>query len=88
MPGDWKGPFSRRLQRRASERGRQMAKRRWELDRQRCYKLAALTAEQFPTQILRRIVVIDNETTVREAVIFSFDSFAEARRKEKHVLLP
>lgn len=67
MPRDWKGPFNRRLQMRASERGRRMANRRWELDRERRNKLAALTA-------------------VREAVIFSFDSFQMAKRKERNIL--
>lgn len=82
----WKGAFSRKLQRAASERGRRMAKRRWELDRERRNKLAELTAEQFPSRIVRRIVVIDNETTVRETTIWSFDSYREARRKERAVL--
>lgn len=30
MPRDWKGPYSRRLAIRASERGRRMANIRWE----------------------------------------------------------
>jgi hypothetical protein len=86
MPRDWKGPFSRRLQRRASERGRIMAKRRWELERERRNRLGVLSPEQCPNAIVRRIVVIDNETTVREVVIWSFDSFRSAKRKERSVL--
>ena len=86
MPGDWKGAFSRRLQRRASDRGRRMANKRWELVRARRSKLAALTAEQYPNAIVRRIVVIYNEREVREAVIFSFDTPASARRKLNSVL--
>ncbi len=35
MPSDWKGAFSRRLQRQASERGRRMAKARWTKDHAR-----------------------------------------------------
>ncbi len=86
MRGDWKGPFSRRLQKLASERGRRMAKRRWELDRERRNKIAALRAEQYPAQILRRIVVIEKETIAKEAVIWSFDSIRTARRKLNNIL--
>jgi len=85
---DWKGAFNRRLQRRASERGRTMANRRWALDRERRAKLAALTAEQNPSHIRRRIVVIDRECMVREAVIWSWDSARSARRKVKDVMGP
>lgn len=86
MPRDWKGPFSRRLQARASERGRRLANRRWEIDRARRQKLATLTAEQFPSKIVKRIVVIDQEQTAREAVIWSFDSARSARQKIRSVL--
>lgn len=64
-----------------------MARRRWELDRERRIKLAELSAEQHPNSIVRRVVVIDNETTVREAVVFNFDTPAQARRKVNRVLL-
>lgn len=86
MPRDWKGPFSRRLQVRRSEHGRRMSERRWQLDRERRERLALLTAEQYPSRIIRRIVVIDDERTVREAVIWSFDSTRSARRKLRDVL--
>jgi hypothetical protein len=76
------------MQRRASERGRRMAVRRWALDRERRNQLAALTADRLPAQILRRIVVIDLETEVREVVIWSWDSTREARRKVRQVLEP
>ena len=70
----------------ARERGRKMANRRWELDRARRERLAALTAEQYPNEIVRRIVVVDREKTVREAVIWSWDSFRSARAKLRAVL--
>jgi hypothetical protein len=63
-----------------------MAKRRWELDRQRREKLAALTAKQYPNRIVRRIVVVDQEKLVREAVIWEWDSRREAARKLRAVL--
>ena len=63
-----------------------MANRRWQLDRERRDKLAALTAEQFPAQIIRRVIVIDNETRVREAVIWSWDYWKDQQRKIRSVL--
>lgn len=86
MPRDWKGPFSRRLQVRASERGRRMARRRWEMDRARRDHLAAIALEQRIASIAKRIVVIWGERNVREAVIYDADSIRVARRKEREVL--
>ena len=37
-------------------------------------------------RIVRRIVVIDRERTVREAVIYAGDSLREARRKQRAIL--
>lgn len=70
----------------ASQRGKRMAARRWQLDRERRDKLASLTAEQFPSKIIRRIVVIEDEKTVREAVIWSFDSRRSAAAKVRQAL--
>jgi hypothetical protein len=86
MNNDWKGPYNRRLQRRASERGRRMAAARWKRDRERREALAALTAEQYPDQIVRRVIVIDRERSVREATIFAWDSARVAGRKIRGVL--
>jgi hypothetical protein len=79
MHDDWKGPYSRRLQKKASERGRRMAEGRWNKDRERRAGLARMTAEQSPNRIVRRIMV-------REAVIWEWDSAREARRKIRRVL--
>ena len=46
-----------------------MAAVRWAKDRARRSELAKLTAEQYPNRIVRRIIVIDGEKEVREAVI-------------------
>lgn len=70
----------------ASERGRRMAKRRWELDALRRERLAAIDPIQFSGRIVRRIVVIDNEKRVREVAIYDFDSEREWKRKERKVL--
>lgn len=78
--------FSRRKQKAASERGKRMAARRWELDRQQRAALAAMSPEKFTGRIVRRIVVITNETKVREAIIYDFDSARSARRKERAAL--
>lgn len=63
-----------------------MAAARWARDRERRGKLAELTAEQYPARIVRRIVVIEQERLVREAVIWSFDSARSARRKLREAL--
>lgn len=65
-----------------------MAKVRWTRDRARRDRLAALTAEQYPQRIRRRIVVIDDEVRVRETVIWTWDSGREWRRKERAALQP
>jgi hypothetical protein len=70
----------------ATERARLRARRRWELDRQRRDALAALAPELLINRIVRRIVVIDREQSVREAVIYEFDSAREARRKVREIL--
>lgn len=71
---------------RATERGKRMAEARWKKDREWRDKIAVLTAEQCPSKIIRRIVVIDNERDVREATIFSFDSIRSAKSKLRSVL--
>ena len=78
--------YVRRKIQAARDRGKRMANRRWQLDRERRDKLAALTAEQLPAKIVRRVIVIDNETTVREAVIWSFDYWKDQQRKIRAVL--
>jgi len=63
-----------------------MAMARWRQDRELRDKLAKLTAEQYPTRIIRRIIVIDDERVMREAVIWSFDYAKDAKRKTRQVL--
>jgi len=70
----------------ASERARQRANRRWQLDRERPDRLAAADPMLRANQIVRRIIVIDREQTVREAVIYGFDSVREAKRKMRNAL--
>jgi hypothetical protein len=70
----------------ARNRGRLMAQRRWQLDRERRNRLLALSPENYPGRILRRIVVIDNEMLVRETVIYESDSIRESRRKVRRVM--
>jgi len=85
MPYDWTRLRRSRFAQ-ARSRGRAMAKRRWSLDRQRRIHQAELALRCTPDQILRRIVVIDQERIVREAVIWSWDSYRSARRKLREVL--
>jgi len=70
----------------ARDRGRRMAARRWEIDRARRETLACIDPMQFPGLILRRIVVIDREVAVREAVIYDFDSRRTAAAKLRSIL--
>jgi hypothetical protein len=62
-----------------------MAKRRWEIDRERRDALARLDERDplrvLPDQITRRIIVIENETSVAEIVIRKFDSTRLTNRK-------
>lgn len=81
MQRDWKGPYQRKLQRIASERGRQRANVRWTRERERRDKLAALEAERNPTRICARIVVILNEREVKEFTCWSFETWRERQRK-------
>lgn len=76
----------RRKVKSARERGRAMANQRWKIDRERRDKEALLFAESYPNKIVRRIVVIDNETTVREAVFWTWDSRRHAASKLRNVL--
>lgn len=62
-------------------RGRMMANVRWKREREWRDRLAATTAEQCPSQIVLRVVAIRNERDVSEAVVWSFDSRRDARRK-------
>jgi len=76
----------RRKVKAASNRGRLMARRRWQLDRDRRNRLVAIAPEMFPGRIMRRIVVIDEEREVREAVIYESDSIRETLRKVRKVM--
>ena len=72
--------------RRKSEIARIRANKRWELDRARRAELAAKDPAFTGFRIVRRIIVIDNEKDVREAVIYSTDSIRSATQKLKRAL--
>jgi predicted methyltransferase len=68
---------TRRAIQRASERGRLMARRRWQLDRERRDAIAAQDARdplRSPGRILRRFIVIDQDQTAHEIIIREGDS--------------
>ncbi len=69
----------------AKERGRQMANVRWQKERQKRDKLARLTAEQHPSKIVLRVIVIREEKDVQEAVVWSFDSRRSAKKKLREI---
>jgi len=68
------------------ERGRKMAIRRWQIDRQMRNRIAALNADQFPARIVRRIVVIDDEKHVKEATFWNWESRRDRQRKMRNIL--
>ena len=70
----------------ARQRGRDMARRRWELDRLRREQQAVRPVEHLVGRIVRRIVVIENEATVRECVFLDVDSQRTCKRKLRQVL--
>lgn len=78
MHNDWKGPYQRRLQKAASERGKRMANSRWQRDRERRERLSA---EMLPAEIVARVVVIVRERQVREFTLFNFDGGRYVRRQ-------
>jgi alkyl hydroperoxide reductase subunit AhpC len=63
-----------------------MAQRRWQMQRQREAELVAMDPIKLTGRIVRRIVVIDDERTVRECVFTDLDSRREASRKLRKVL--
>ena len=69
-----------------SERGKRMAAERWRRDKIKRDAWAAIAPERMPAKIVRRIIVIDRESVVREAVIYDTDSYRDARRKLATVL--
>ena len=69
----------------ASARGKRMAAARWAKDRERREILARLNPINLG-RIVRRVVVIDNESSAREAIIYAFDSRRSAGAKLRAVL--
>lgn len=65
-----------------------MANVRWARFRADRDRFAALTAEQCPRRIARRIIVIDDEIRVRETVIWNWESDRAWQRKERAALAP
>ena len=78
--------YIRKCAKAASERGKRMAAERWKRDRERRDRLAAMNPLQYPGRILRRVIVIDRETEVREAIFYDTDSLRDAQRKLRRVL--
>jgi len=78
--------FSVKAKKRASLNARTRAKRRWALDRERRARLDALDPIQVGGNIVRRVVVIDKESRVRERVFYEFDRPCDRKRKLREVL--
>ena len=80
MIGYWQ-----RKKKSAHERSLRMNKARWDADRLRRDKLAAMHPLQWPGRIVLRVVVIRNESEAQEAVIFDTDSRRDERRKLRRI---
>lgn len=80
--------FNIKAKKRASLNATRRANRRWALDRERRTKLDETDPIQVGGKIVRRIVVIDNESTVRERVFYEFDRTCDLKRKLRECLSP
>jgi len=69
----------------ASVKARERANARWTKDRAMRDRLAAMEPSRFLGRIVRRVIVIDNETTAREIVLYDFDNYTDRKRKMKTV---
>ena len=69
----------------ARERGKRLAKARWDKDRAMRDRIAAIEPASFAAEIVRRVVVIDREKAVREIVFYAFDTYSDRRRKLREV---
>jgi hypothetical protein len=69
---------ARKIQR-AIVAARKRANVRWQRDRERREVLAAVDPVRF--NVVKRIVVIDQETTAREIVFFDHDRYSDRKRK-------
>ena len=65
----------------ATDRARHRANIRWQRDREQRAALAAMDPVRFDGRVVRRIVVIDRETTAREIVFYDFDRYSDRKRK-------
>jgi len=69
----------------ASERGRRRANARWDKDRAMRAVITESDPMKFEGRIVKRIVVIEQETKVREVVFYDFDRYNDRRRKLRAV---
>jgi hypothetical protein len=85
MPGDWKGPYRRRLQKRASERGRRMANARWAKFHADRSRLDVLDPVRVGGRIIERLVRVTAESRVIERTFYEFDRPCDWRRKRNEI---
>jgi hypothetical protein len=65
----------------ASINARKRANIRWSKDRAMRDRLAEMEPSQFSGRIVRRIVVIENESAAREIIFYDFDTYTDRKRK-------
>jgi hypothetical protein len=78
--------FSVKKKKAASLKARFRAQKRWAKDREHREWLNTIDPIRFGGRIVRRIVVIDNESTVRERTFFQFDRACDWKRKLREIL--
>lgn len=85
MPRDWKGSYSRKLRDMASERGRRMARARWDKFHAERGRLNAIDPVRVGGKIVKRIVVIHDENCVKERTFYEFDRDCDWKRKKREL---
>ena len=80
-----RNPINYRI-RRLSEQGRRAARARWDREALRLTKLDELDPVRVGGKIVRRVIVIDGETRIKERTFYQFDRPCDWRRKLREVL--
>ena len=78
-------PYITRKIKARRELGKRLANIRWDRDRAMRARMAAMDPVKFAGHVVKRIIVIEEETTAREICFFDFDTYTDRRRKLRAV---
>ena len=73
--------YETRKIKRARERGRRLAKIRWDRDRAMREAVAKSELAKIDWTVVKRIIVIDREVKAREIVFYAHDRYMDRKRK-------